>query len=99
MAPSAEEALRNLEQVKHIVVLMMENRSFDQMLGFLQAEGLEVDGIGSAKPNFDRAGNEYAPFEWRASETVPPTPAALKPKILDPCHSPDCVKTQLEEDN
>lgn len=33
--PNAEEALHNLQQVKHIVVLMKENRSFDQMLGYL----------------------------------------------------------------
>jgi hypothetical protein len=43
---------------------MMENRSFDQMLGFLQNEGLDVDGVGAAKSNFDAAGREYPPFEW-----------------------------------
>ncbi len=28
--------LERLAKVKHLVVLMMENRSFDQMLGYLQ---------------------------------------------------------------
>jgi phospholipase C len=93
----AEEASANLQQVKHIVVVMMENRSFDQMLGFLQADGLDVDGVGNAEPNFDRAGNEYPPFEWGPEETAPQPPLGLKPKILDPCHSPSCVATQLEK--
>jgi len=29
----------NLEKVDHIVVLMLENRSFDHMLGYLSLEG------------------------------------------------------------
>jgi phospholipase C len=78
---------------------MMENRSFDQMLGFLQTEGLDVDGIASAHPNFDAAGNEYKPFEWPPGETAPEPPPGLKPKILDPCHSPSCVDSQLKHDN
>lgn len=97
--PGPGESLERLRSVKHIVVLMMENRSFDQMLGFLEADGLKVNGLGSAKPNFDRAGEEYKPFEWGPGQTVPPTPPGLKPKILDPCHSPSCVATQLEKDN
>jgi phospholipase C len=97
--PPADQSLERLKSVKHIVVLMMENRSFDQMLGFLEADGLEVDGLGSAQPNFDREKREYKPFEWGPGQTMPPTPPGLKPKILDPCHSPDCVGTQLEKDN
>jgi phospholipase C len=93
---SGDDALTRLQSVKHIVVLMMENRSFDQMLGFLQGAGLDVDGLSGAEPNFDAAGNEYPPFEWKAGETVPPTPPDHKPKILDPCHSPKCVHEQLQ---
>jgi len=94
-----DEALRRLQGVKHIVVLMMENRSFDQMLGFLQNEGLDVEGIAGAKPNFDKDGNEYKPFEWGPGETTPPIPPGHKPKILDPCHSPSCVENQLRDEN
>jgi phospholipase C len=97
--PSPEESLARLRSVKHIVVLMMENRSFDQMLGFLEGEGLDVDGLGAAKPNFDAAGNEYKPFEWGPDETAPDPPPGHKPKILDPCHSPSCVNSQLKKDN
>jgi phospholipase C len=92
-------ALERLGSVKHIVVLMMENRSFDQMLGFLQGAGLDVDGLAGAKPNFDAAGNEYPPFEWPLGETAPEPPADHKPKILDPCHSPSCVHKQLKDGN
>ena len=41
-----EQALQRLSQVKHLVVVMMENRSFDHMLGFLKMEGMPgVDGV------------------------------------------------------
>jgi len=93
------EALKRLRSVKHIVVLMMENRSFDQMLGFLEAEGLDVDGLGSAKPNSDAAGNEYKPFEWGVGETEPEPPRGLPPKVLDPDHSPAGVREQLADGN
>ena len=44
--PQAPIAQGRLEAVKNIVVLMMENRSFDNMLGFLTLEGrTDVDGI------------------------------------------------------
>ncbi len=94
-----EEALRRLGEIKHIVVLMMENRSFDQMLGFLEAEGLDADGLSKAKPNFDAAGNEYKPFEWPAGETAPEPPEGMKPKVLDPDHSVKGVGIQLEDGN
>jgi phospholipase C len=42
-----EPGRANLEKVDHIVVLMMENRSFDHMLGYLSLEGGrgDVDGL------------------------------------------------------
>jgi phospholipase C len=97
-----EESLERLKSIKHIVVLMMENRSFDQMLGFLEEEGLGVNGIVQAKKaptNHDATGNPYEPFEWAPGKTTPDTPPGHKPKILDPCHSPGCVKAQLADHN
>jgi phospholipase C len=93
--------LERLSSVKHIVVLMMENRSFDQMLGFLEKEGLDVDGLGpgKAKTNHDAAKRPYDSFEWGPGETVPPVPPGQKEKILDPCHSPSCVHSQLQNGN
>ncbi|MEX3936343.1 alkaline phosphatase family protein [Paraburkholderia phymatum] len=50
--------------VKHIVVLMLENRSFDQMLGFLYADqgnrstgGQPFEGLTGDETNTDSAGN------------------------------------------
>ncbi len=36
--------------LKHIVVLMLENRSFDHMVGYMQSPGYQINGIDSAKP-------------------------------------------------
>ncbi len=36
----------NLEKIEHIVVLMLENRSFDHMLGYLSLEGGRDDIVG-----------------------------------------------------
>lgn len=95
-----EQAARaRLRKIKHIVVLMMENRSFDQMLGFLQADGLEVDGLRGAKTNLDAAGNRYESFEWGPGETAPDPPEGLRPKVLDPDHSRDGVREQLKGGN
>lgn len=41
-----------LDQLKHIVVLMMENRSFDHLLGSLQARDARIDGIVPGDPRF-----------------------------------------------
>ena len=39
-----------LDRLKHIVVLMMENRSFDHMLGSLKAVNPKIDGLDRAEP-------------------------------------------------
>jgi len=45
----------NLGKIDHIVVLMMENRSFDHMLGYLRKEQqrADVDGLIGNETNFD----------------------------------------------
>src|SRR5262245_16004648 len=50
------------DPIKHVIVLMLENRSFDHMLGDLEDE-LGLDGVprvGSRRVNKDFEGN---PFE------------------------------------
>lgn len=49
----------NLGKVDHIIVLMMENRSFDHMLGYLKLTGTnpEVDGLTGNEFNRDPSGN------------------------------------------
>src|SRR5437016_9130640 len=45
-------------RIKHIVVLMMENRSFDHMLGFMKAENPEIRGLAPGDySNQDNHGN------------------------------------------
>src|SRR5437773_11894443 len=45
-----------LDQLKHIVVLMMENRSFDHMLGSLKAVDSRIDGVTDQLSNTDTTG-------------------------------------------
>jgi phospholipase C len=45
-----------LDNLRHIVVLMMENRSFDHMLGSLTAVDLRIDGITDQLSNPDTTG-------------------------------------------
>src|SRR5215212_9285582 len=75
----------NLEKIDHIVVLMMENRSFDHMLGYLKLEGTnpEVDGLDSEMSN-TYAGKTYAVH--RLPGTV---------FEHDPGHQGDAVAEQL----
>lgn len=45
-----------LDQLQHIVVLMLENRSFDHMLGSLRAVDSRIDGISDGLSNPDTTG-------------------------------------------
>jgi phospholipase C len=47
---------RGLDTLKHIVVLMMENRSFDHMLGALKATDPRIDGVDGTQSNLDTTG-------------------------------------------
>ncbi len=51
-----------LDQLKHIVVLMMENRSFDHMLGSLKAVDGRIDGVTDQLNNPDTNGNPVKPL-------------------------------------
>jgi phospholipase C len=50
-----------LDNLKHVVVLMMENRSFDHMLGSLKAVDGRIDGITNQMSNPDTSGNPVKP--------------------------------------
>jgi phospholipase C len=59
-----------LASIKHVVQLMLENRSFDQMLGFLYADngnqspnGQPFDGLTGNESNPDRAGRSVPVFK------------------------------------
>jgi len=82
-------ALENLRQVKHIVVLMMENRSFDHMLGYLDLlDGQsEVRGLSHAKP-IAHGGGEHEP-KYLVSTAFP--------KSMDPPHGKEEIAKQISE--
>jgi hypothetical protein len=86
-APSDEAASERLQRIRHVVVVMMENRSFDHMLGYLQLWGhQDVEGLAGAQPEHWQ-GVEYAPMHLGDTRL---------PKVADPCHSRDCVAEQLD---
>ena len=44
--------------IKHLVVLMLENRSFDHMFGFLKSPEYPINGLNGDEFNFDSAGTK-----------------------------------------
>jgi phospholipase C len=77
-----------LDQLKHIVVLMMENRSFDHMLGSLKAVDTRIDGIAGTDPynNPDTTGAAVKP------QALAEFQAQLQP---DPDHHFPAVDLQI----
>jgi len=76
--------MAGLDQLKHIVVLMMENRSFDHMLGYSNIPG--IDGLSGKETNPDTTG-EPAPVKPLAGYQ-----GQLQP---DPGHHFEDVKLQI----
>ncbi len=67
---------KGLDNLKHIVVLMMENRSFDHMLGSLKAVDPRIDGITDQMFNLDDTGarsNRNSLPSFRDSSILIPT--------------------------
>jgi phospholipase C len=87
---SFKRDIGNLSQIDHLVVLTMENRSFDHMLGYLDlpvaAGGAgrdDVDGLTSAKPNL-LDDEPVEPFPFAAGDTVfsPDPPHGYEPVAM-----------------
>jgi phospholipase C len=88
-APDGTAALH--ERVDHVVVLMLENRSFDHMLGYLSlGERKDVDGLDLARDRNLYRGRTYSP--WHLDRL------ALR-DWEDPDHSGDGVARQLADHN
>ena len=87
---AADEARAALERINHIVIVMMENRSFDHMLGYLTLAGRsEIDGLQEG------FANRYGGREYR---THCMTPGELE-HWEDPDHSGAGVAIQLSGGN
>ena len=82
-----DDALAHLAQIEHVVVVMMENRSFDHMLGYLSLRGnTEVRGLH---------GDEHEDYEG-IRYTVGHLSSTRFPKTGDPNHSAHAVAEQLD---
>src|SRR5262245_42065551 len=40
-----------MSRIEHLVVLMLENRSFDHVLGWLQSKKPDIDGLSGSESN------------------------------------------------
>lgn len=82
------------QRLKHLVVLMMENRSFDHMLGSLEIEGRDVNGVIAA---------QGAPANVGPGGAYHSMPLTGHPGVIDrtsrfqddPPHDVESVATQL----
>jgi phospholipase C len=88
--------VQRLRTLKHVVVVMMENRSFDHMLGYLPQEGMsEVDGLTGTELNLDSQGKQRFVHAFDAEAARVLRRAEALQKKLDPDHSPRGVRIQL----
>ncbi|HEY2141334.1 MAG TPA: alkaline phosphatase family protein [Solirubrobacteraceae bacterium] len=93
-APNDAIAAR-LEQIEHVVVVMLENRSFDHMLGYLS---LAPDQGGKGRPNIDGLKGPAANFNTYEGTPYPIhhlDQTAFKGEAEDPDHAGGSVDEQL----
>jgi phospholipase C len=81
-----DRTLPGIQGLKHIVVLMMENRSFDHMLGALRGRNPAIDGLTGAETNPDSTG---------VPVTVAPNAAYQSQLDPDPDHHFPAVDLQI----
>lgn len=82
------ESLAN--RIKHVIVLMLENRSFDHMLGFLKQQNKEIQGC---LPNEPGCSNSFKPND-PSSRTVTVDDTAVYVQV-SPHHSIDWTSEQV----
>lgn len=95
VAAPTDPAVARLEQIEHVVVVMLENRSFDHMLGYLSlppGEGgkgrADIDGLTGPTVNFNSYEGTSYPIHHLAV-------TAFKGEAEDPDHSGASVDEQL----
>jgi phospholipase C len=81
-----DRTLPGIQNLKHVVVLMMENRSFDHMLGALKATNPNIDGLSGTESNPDTTG---------ANVTVQPLAQYQSQLDPDPNHQFSAVNLQI----
>jgi phospholipase C len=97
VAAPDDAAASRLGQIEHIVVVMLENRSFDHMLGYLslpRAEGgkgrADVDGLTGPAENYNEYDGERRPIHHLKK-------TAFGGEAEDPDHSGRSVDEQLAD--
>ena len=75
-----------MRNVQHVMILALENRSFDHMLGFLRHPDPAFDGL---------SGGEFANPAWPQGPKVTAQARAKTVLPVDPDHSHDAVMEQL----
>jgi phospholipase C len=73
--------------IEHVIVLALENRSFDHMLGYLHHPDPAFDGLGNGAPHLNPG--------WPGQATAAATQEAKPVLPVDPDHSHDAVMEQL----
>jgi phospholipase C len=95
IAAPSDEAAKRLDAIDHIVVLMLENRSFDHMLGYLSLPAekggtgrADVDGLKGVDTNFNVYDGVNYPIH-------PLDRTQFVGEVEDPDHAGDSVDEQL----
>jgi phospholipase C len=78
------------DPIKHVVLLLLENHSFDQMMGSLKEVFAGIEGVDPIRPgvNYDDNGQAFFQKETRERQV-----------LLDPHHEVDHVTRQLGSKN
>src|SRR5215469_7687818 len=79
------------DPIKHVVLLILENHSFDQMLGSFTAIHPALDGVDPARPPRSNADNRGKVFQQ--------IPTEERQVMLDPRHEVNHVAVQLAGGN
>jgi phospholipase C len=85
-ALTGNDAISALDRIEHIVVLMLENRSFDHMLGYLSLGGR--DDVNGLRPGLS---NTYSGTTY----PIHHAPSTASKPYQDPSHTGSAVKTQI----
>ena len=82
------------KKIKHVIVLMMENRSFDHMLGFLKKKNADIDGC---LPDAEGCSNYANPKDTTSTSFTVDDSAVYEQ--TDPHHSISGTTHQIYGDN
>src|SRR5215471_19115402 len=76
------------DPIKHVVLLLLENHSFDQMLGCFNQKYPDLDGVNESRFNTNNSGKKFGQVQTKERQTDP-----------DPHHEVEHVRVQLEGHN